>query len=520
MKISWDPLSRQWRLEEEGTDEDRQAIRRFPQEVLRRERPGVWWCPEVAHRLLADIFPGVQTEEDPPSDPLGEVENLTLSSPLEHQLEGAGLLLSGKVLCGDEMGLGKTYTTILAWMHLYARDEVDNLLVICPKRVIRVWEEEFRKHLGFLHPNVRITNYDLTFREPHKTSLLHFVRSGRTVLVLDECHHLSNEETKRFRSIRLFALSAARIWGLTGSPVRRGPSSFIGVYKALTGASLTDRQFRAIYDPLGDGRYRNVEDLEWVFRRIGFRRLKSEVASLPPLELNQVVFEMTGRQRELYEQMRQHFYAELKGLNDQEFLVKVRRGEIRAQLTRLLQLLSHPGLLGDNISDEEVARLKVLDELLAEAGEQKVVVWSRHPWILEKLAQRYPDRKPAVVHGQMTDRQVEESLRRFLQEPDCLLLCSSILAYSEGVNLQVAGVSIYYDLTLRFDKWIHSQHRLHRVFGTRGKVSLYVLVAADSVDSFVLENLMRKQVHQALITGTGDDLLKTDLLRALSPRKK
>lgn len=442
------------------------------------------------------------------------ITDLCLTSPLPHQTEAIRAFLAGKVLCGDEMGLGKSRTTLGYYTHLLFHGEIDWLVVLCPKRVMSVWHDEMQKHLGYIPEKATVLNYDRIWRHPWQEELQKLLTHERCLLVLDECHNLSRMESRRTEAAWRLCRMATRVLGLSGSPVRRGPESFFNVYRVITGASCTDRQFRLLFVQEWRKKriYHDLEDLEEIYRRVGIRRRKVDVKELPPRTITPVYVELEGRQKKLYEEMRQEALVTLQGMDEETFRVRAR--EVLSLCTRLLQLTTHPGLLGDSISDEHISRIRALDELLVESGEEKVVVWSKHPWILEKLAKRYADRNPVVVHGQKTDHQNEEALRRFREDPDCLLLLANMLAFAEGLNLQVSTVGIYYDLTYRFDRWAHSLERQHRIDSTRA-VQIYVLLARNTIDELVLQNLLKKTEWQQTVTGVAELTLQ-DLISCMS----
>ena len=48
-----------------------------------------------------------------------------------------------------DMGTGKTITTIALAGALYHRHKITQMLVVCPKSIVDVWEEEFEKFAAF-----------------------------------------------------------------------------------------------------------------------------------------------------------------------------------------------------------------------------------------------------------------------------------------------------------------------------------------------------------------------------------
>lgn len=49
-----------------------------------------------------------------------------------------------------DMGTGKTITTIALAGTLHHRHKITQMLVVCPKSIVDVWEQEFEKFADFL----------------------------------------------------------------------------------------------------------------------------------------------------------------------------------------------------------------------------------------------------------------------------------------------------------------------------------------------------------------------------------
>lgn len=96
----------------------------------------------------------------------------------------------GGVLIGDVVGLGKTLmASALAKIH--QEDHLAEVLIICPKNLVRMWEDYAATYLL----SAKILPISLVLRE------LPELRRYRLV-ILDESHNLRNPESKRYRVVR------------------------------------------------------------------------------------------------------------------------------------------------------------------------------------------------------------------------------------------------------------------------------------------------------------------------------
>jgi HJR/Mrr/RecB family endonuclease len=100
----------------------------------------------VFNARLRDPKGGLARAPDPPMR----------STPLPHQRDGIAWLrqafLSGMpgVLLADDMGLGKTFQVLafLHWLHANPDSGQRPILVVAPKKLLDVWRDEIREHIG------------------------------------------------------------------------------------------------------------------------------------------------------------------------------------------------------------------------------------------------------------------------------------------------------------------------------------------------------------------------------------
>jgi len=96
----------------------------------------------------------------------------------------------GGVIIGDVVGLGKTMMAV-ALARMFQEDQFTNTLIICPPRLIPMWEK-YKERFGLI---ARIVSLGAVQRE------LPTLQRYRVVLI-DESHNLRNREGARYRAIR------------------------------------------------------------------------------------------------------------------------------------------------------------------------------------------------------------------------------------------------------------------------------------------------------------------------------
>ncbi len=116
----------------------------------------------------------------------------------------------GGVIIGDVVGLGKTITAT-ALAKIFEEDYFLETLIICPKNLVKMWEEYAHKF------QLRAKVISIT----RVQSILPKERRYRLVIV-DESHNLRNREGKRYKSIREYLrLNESKVILLTATPYNK-----------------------------------------------------------------------------------------------------------------------------------------------------------------------------------------------------------------------------------------------------------------------------------------------------------
>ena len=117
----------------------------------------------------------------------------------------------GGVLLGDVVGLGKTLMAIAIARILQEDDPYTNTLVICPPKLIPMWEDYIQRY--------QITGQVLSLGEVHRR--LHTLPRYR-LLIIDESHNLRNREGKRYKAILDYIeRNEPRVLLLTATPFNK-----------------------------------------------------------------------------------------------------------------------------------------------------------------------------------------------------------------------------------------------------------------------------------------------------------
>lgn len=174
----------------------------------------------------------------------------------EHQQKAyefaLGILEHGKGLSIlADMGTGKSLMTIAITGTLVQEQKVNRMLVVCPKSIVGVWEEEFRKFADYRYAlmvldgtlakkkaafgymsgdalQVIVVNYESCWRLEKE-----IVKWHPDLIVCDESSKIKNPTTSQSKALhRLGKLTKFNII-LTGTPITNNPLDIFSQYKFL-----------------------------------------------------------------------------------------------------------------------------------------------------------------------------------------------------------------------------------------------------------------------------------------------
>jgi len=216
----------------------------------------------------------------------------------DYQAQGAHFIRSRRgTLLAFQQRLGKTPTTVAAY-----DPATGPLVVVCPLAVREVWSSWIQRRF----PDAKITilkgrDYDREtitggFVILHYDILPYwrgFANRKIGMLVLDECHLLSNVKSQRTQAAILLGALAKQVVGVTGTPVWNRPSGLFPILSVIVpGAFGRYIDFAERYAAGRPGRHgfvadgvSNTGELRQRLSEISIRKTWAEVAAdLPPIE--------------------------------------------------------------------------------------------------------------------------------------------------------------------------------------------------------------------------------------------
>jgi SNF2 family DNA or RNA helicase len=427
------------------------------------------------------------------------------------------------------MGCGKTITTIAVIGRAFLNGKTKRVLIIAPKSIVMVWQQEFEKFADFPFTLVVLEGSS----ERKKQQLKSIKGEGLKVIVVnydsvqlieedlakwkpdfivaDESTRIKNPNAKTSKAVHRISNGCRYRMILTGSPITQNPLDLYSQYKMLD-EGLFGKSFYAFknyYAVLGSYNqpigYKNMPELISKAHSIAYRVKKADALDLPDTidEIRPVVLE--EKAQKLYRQFVKDSYMELS------------KGEVIATnvLTRILRLQQltggfiRPDEEADRYEQVSKAKLEALEDILDEALEagQKVVVMARFiPEIME--IQKLLEKKSighAFIHGGVKDR--AEEVRRFQEDTNYMVFVGQIQTTSMGITLTAASTMVFYSLSYNYADYIQAKARIHRI-GQKNKCVYIHLIAQNTIDSEVMKALEQKQDIATAIVDNWKNIIK------------
>jgi superfamily II DNA or RNA helicase len=473
-------------------------------------------------------FDGIESADEPPGFE-GKLR--------AYQREGLGWLefLQEFQLGGclaDDMGLGKT-VQMLAMLQerIKKRKQKMPSLIVVPKSLLFNWAQEIRRFtpgLSFVEYagperaplREKFPRYDLVLSTygTMRRDIVALREVPFDYVVLDEAQTIKNASSQVAKASRLLQ-SQHRI-ALSGTPIENHLGDLWSIFEFLNPGMLgRSSVFKSYTNESGDTESRTV--LAQGLKPFVLRRTKQQVAAELPERFEETIFCRMGRQqRQLYEQLRDHYRDSLLGLIRDQGIGKSKMHVLEA-LLRLRQAACHPGLLDQEQTSDPYAKLEVLlpylEELIDE--QHKSLVFSQFTSMLS-IVRKHLDKRNipyAYLDGQTRGRKSVVEL--FQNDPDVPIFLISLKAGGLGLNLTAA------EYVFLLDPWwnpaVEAQaiDRAHRVGQTK-QVFAYRLICTDTVEEKILElQKQKRELADAILEEKGNvlkDLTADDLQMLLS----
>ena len=440
-----------------------------------------------------------------------------------YQVQGImHLLAMPRFVLGDDTGLGKTLQAISALSYLWDKYPETSAVIMTTKSALNQWASEFDKFTNGVKCFVvsgdkkkRQKVYDDYFAHTglkvlimgYRTACMDFETLQNLkdhVQIFDEATAFKNETTQVHQVCAHLSGAAQKVWSLSATIIKNRLMEAWAIYRVtVPGLMPSKNVFMSNYcicvdKQIGRKRIKFVvghrkSDIEAFRIKIDpyfIGRPKHEVTQeLPPLTTKRIEAPLSDVQISKYKEA-------LSGILEK---YDPTTGEMtEKEVTKLTavmycqQIVNHPELVdikGDS------GKLEILMELLEEELDgEKVIIFSRFRKMIDILDRELTAKgiKCVRITGGEKDDERKKSQESFQDEKSDVRVVLITMAAAEGVNLQLAKATIFYDSPWSAGDYLQIIGRMIRIGSIHDRVYCYHLVCPKTVDDRVMKALHNK----------------------------
>jgi len=436
-----------------------------------------------------------------------------------------------------EMGTGKTKVTIDNISYLYLKQDIDSALIIAPKSVYTIWENEIKTHMpDQIDKEIFKWNIDKNYEKFEKSNKLKIfcvnvealstkrgydgcvkflLANKKNMVVLDESTTIKNKGAKRTKQILKLRLLAYKRRILTGSPITKSPLDLYTQCEFLSPELLGFSSFVAFRNryaemgeiQVGSGRYisvpkyyKRLDELETRLRTFSTRTRKDQCLDLKPKIRQKRYILLEGEQKKIYEQLR---LRALAVIDDTTISFSNKLSEI----IKLHQVCN--GYAKDdegNIIKFKNPKLQVLRDIIEET-DNKIIIWANYLFnikeIINFLKITYGEDSVVSIFGEVNVEDRAKAIDLFQNDSKVKFFVGNPSTGGFGLTLTSANTVVYYSNNYNLEIRMQSEDRAHRM-GQKGSVVYIDIMARDTIDERILKSLTNKGELAAKTLGESD----------------
>lgn len=363
------------------------------------------------------------------------------------------------------------------------------------------------------------------------------LKTYRVMIGMDESTRIKNPTAKRSkRACELAQLATSRRI-LSGTPLPRSPSDLYMQFHFLKPGLLATKSFRAfnaeftvllepgdpemqailhklggkVYgipqvpkkDQFGRPIYKNLSKLKMLMAPHMFRATKEEyLQDLPPKIYKFINFEMTPKQRDIYDELKSEFtyLLEYKGEKENvQFEMIASRTKMKQVTSGFIKVYDELVLMPPEDNPRMAAFKDYITGVLEEEPERKFIVWAMFKEEMNQIVEFLE--KEGVVCGVYNgdtpkgkrEEIIDDFQKNTVENGGIQAFIGHAAAAGIGITLTAADLSIYYSCSYDNELRKQSEDRNHRI-GTKSSVLYVDFIAEDSIDEEIQMSLSQKSM--------------------------
>lgn len=402
-----------------------------------------------------------------------------------------------------EQGTGKTLTALKYAGNLWKQGKIDNVLILGPKSVLTVWEEELKHFLipyqivtDPLTPSSKqeklticLTNYESLRRYKGKASKL---KNSYDLVIADESHRIKNHNSIQSKQTYFLARNAKYRLALSGTPKGNNDWDFIGQYRFIDDSifGYKIKEIREKYfQPCGwmmhdlELQPQKKEEFYDLIRQHSFRITKSEALDLPEITETKIKVELSKPTMKAYRQLVEDKLLEL--------VDSTIEADLAVKLVTKLQQICCGFIYDEEHTPIEIGddKIKYLKEIIEDHSNEKIVIFCKYTHEIDMISKALINKVNHIIYD---SRSKIDGWLEFVRNPYLKVLITQIKKGGTGLNLQCASTVIFFSLSYSYIDLSQAKDRVHRNGQTK-KVSIYYLLGKNTIEENIYKVLQQKK---------------------------
>lgn len=402
-----------------------------------------------------------------------------------------------------EQGTGKTLTSLKIVANYWKKGLIDNLLILGPKSVLTVWEEEINNHLLIPYDyvdspikpvtdknklSICLVNYESLRRYKGKANK---IKQAYDLVIADESHRIKNPNSIQSKQTYFLSRKSKYRIALSGTPKGNEDFDFFAQYRFIDDKIFGPRTtvFRDKYFDRY-GQFNQIlelkNDMKREFYKLinehSFRITKKEALDLPEMVEVKVPVELSPKIRKIYNKL------------DKDKIVKFRETTVGGDLSATLVTKLQQCCCGFLYSEDSIIDLKTYDkinylkEILEDHKGERFIIFCRFSHEIDLIKSHLKNYN--IITYQGGDK--ADKWKRFVDHNKYDILLTQIQKGGTGLNLQCASTVVFFSLSYSYIDLSQAKDRVHRN-GQKHKVTIYYLLGKDTIEENIYKVLKRKQ---------------------------
>lgn len=395
-----------------------------------------------------------------------------------------------------DMGTGKTRTII----EFIKQKKIETVLYFCPVSLKSTVKKEFIKHIK--SPNYIIIDKQKNINNIYQIyiigiesinsdriflllyNLINKIKIKNTFAIVDESTYIKNMLALRTKRIIKLTQNIKYKCVMTGTPLTNYYQDLFSQMYFLSTSIINLRSYFSFC-----GKYliyhdkyknyitgiRNKEQLLMKIKPYIFEVKKNECIDLPNKIYKIYYFDMSEKQKILYENRKEQFFNEIDSMEDIPSYI-------------IFKLFSDLQKIVNVTIDNYNPRLYLILSILNNT-ENKFIIFCKYINDIKQIASEL-NNNCYIYTGSQTIKERDIIIENSIKEKKHILFTYGVGGI--GLNLTHYSHMIFYNSLFQYEKKIQAEDRIHRI-GQKEKCIYYNIICENSIDERIHNNLNNKE---------------------------